>query len=227
MEQLRYPLMAWAIRNCMLSGRDWIIKVLIRIVCMMKISWMGCLFMSEIIWKGNISTGKNQVRDVYKRQRLQTVSGLSMIAWRRMVLMFMSSLLRILNRESGDILSGVWECLKIFQMPIMYSWMMHAMWPVVFLSLIHILRWCSGSYPYRKGTDRRYRSRSCKGNHRVQDVYKRQGQDVLCIYVAIGQKQSTVSSIVHTLESFGAMDYTVVVAATASELCLLYTSRCV
>ena len=49
-------------------------------------------------------------------------------------------------------------------------------------------------------------------------IINQKGKDVICIYVAIGQKQSTVSSIVHTLESFGAMDYTVVVAATASEL---------
>ena len=52
----------------------------------------------------------------------------------------------------------------------------------------------------------------------LDTIINQKGQDVFCIYVAIGQKQSTVSSIVHTLESFGAMDYTVVVAATASEL---------
>ena len=52
----------------------------------------------------------------------------------------------------------------------------------------------------------------------LDTIINQKGQVVLCIYVAIGQKQSTVSSIVHTLESFGAMDYTVVVAATASEL---------
>jgi F-type H+/Na+-transporting ATPase subunit alpha len=42
-------------------------------------------------------------------------------------------------------------------------------------------------------------------------------QPVFCIYVAIGQKQSTVAQVVDKLESYGAMDYTVVVAATASE----------
>ena len=52
----------------------------------------------------------------------------------------------------------------------------------------------------------------------VDTIINQKGQDVICIYVAIGQKQSTVSSIVHTLEAYGAMDYTVVVAATASEL---------
>ena len=46
----------------------------------------------------------------------------------------------------------------------------------------------------------------------------RKDQDVLCIYVAIGQKASTVANIVKTLEESGAMDYTTVVAATASEL---------
>lgn len=43
------------------------------------------------------------------------------------------------------------------------------------------------------------------------------GKPVYCIYVAIGQKGSTVASIVHTLEKYGAMDYTCVVAATASD----------
>ena len=40
---------------------------------------------------------------------------------------------------------------------------------------------------------------------------------MICIYVAIGQKRSTVSSLVETLTRNGAMDYTIVVAATASE----------
>lgn len=44
-----------------------------------------------------------------------------------------------------------------------------------------------------------------------------EGRPVYCIYVAIGQKASTVASIVATLEKFGALDYTVVVAATASD----------
>lgn len=44
-----------------------------------------------------------------------------------------------------------------------------------------------------------------------------EGKPVYCIYVAIGQKASSVASLVHTLEKFGAMDYTVVVAATASD----------
>ena len=44
------------------------------------------------------------------------------------------------------------------------------------------------------------------------------GQGVKCIYVAIGQKASTVANIVKTLEEFGAMDYTSVVSSTASEL---------
>ena len=43
------------------------------------------------------------------------------------------------------------------------------------------------------------------------------GKPVYCIYVAIGQKASSVASIVHTLEKYGAMDYTVVVAATAAD----------
>ena len=44
------------------------------------------------------------------------------------------------------------------------------------------------------------------------------GKDVICIYVAIGQKRSTVAQLVSTLDQAGAMDYTIVVSATASEL---------
>ncbi len=52
----------------------------------------------------------------------------------------------------------------------------------------------------------------------VDTIINQKGQNVKCIYVAIGQKASTVASIVNTLEEYGAMDYTTVVAATASEL---------
>lgn len=52
----------------------------------------------------------------------------------------------------------------------------------------------------------------------VDTIINQKGQDVKCIYVAIGQKASTVAGIVKTLEEYGAMDYTTVVAATASEL---------
>ena len=48
-------------------------------------------------------------------------------------------------------------------------------------------------------------------------IINQEGKDVICIYVAIGQKRSTVSSMVETLSRNGAMDYTIVVAATASE----------
>ena len=48
-------------------------------------------------------------------------------------------------------------------------------------------------------------------------ILNQKGQDVICIYVAIGQKRSTVASLVETLKRGGAMDYTIVVAATASE----------
>src|SRR5262245_31129112 len=48
-------------------------------------------------------------------------------------------------------------------------------------------------------------------------IINQKGLGVTCIYVAIGQKQSTVASVVDKLSSFGAMDYTIVVAATASE----------
>ena len=52
----------------------------------------------------------------------------------------------------------------------------------------------------------------------IDTIINQKGQNVKCIYVAIGQKASTVASIVKTLEEFGAMSYTTVVAATASEL---------
>ena len=52
----------------------------------------------------------------------------------------------------------------------------------------------------------------------IDTIINQKGQNVKCIYVAIGQKASTVASIVNELEEFGAMSYTTVVAATASEL---------
>lgn len=52
----------------------------------------------------------------------------------------------------------------------------------------------------------------------IDTIINQKGQDVRCIYVAIGQKASTVATIVKTLEEYGAMSYTTVVAATASEL---------
>ncbi len=48
-------------------------------------------------------------------------------------------------------------------------------------------------------------------------ILNQKGKDVICIYVAIGQKRSTVASLVAELQAGGAMDYTIVVAATASE----------
>ena len=52
----------------------------------------------------------------------------------------------------------------------------------------------------------------------IDTIINQKGQNVLCIYVAIGQKASTVASIVKTLEENGAMQYTTVVSSTASEL---------
>ena len=49
-------------------------------------------------------------------------------------------------------------------------------------------------------------------------ILNQKGKDVICIYVAIGQKRSTVAQIVETFQRGGAMDYTIVVSATASEL---------
>ena len=52
----------------------------------------------------------------------------------------------------------------------------------------------------------------------IDTIINQKGQNVKCIYVAIGQKASTVASLVKTLKEFGAMSYTTVVASTASEL---------
>lgn len=52
----------------------------------------------------------------------------------------------------------------------------------------------------------------------IDTILNQKGQDVICVYVAIGQKGSSVASIIDTLKKNGAMDYTVVVSSTASEL---------
>ncbi len=51
----------------------------------------------------------------------------------------------------------------------------------------------------------------------LDTIINQKGKGVICIYVAIGQKRSTVAQVVKTLQDYGAMDYTIVVAATASE----------
>src|SRR5208282_704745 len=51
----------------------------------------------------------------------------------------------------------------------------------------------------------------------IDTIINQRGQDVACIYVAIGQKRSTVAQLVEKLNRYGAMEYTIVVAATASE----------
>ncbi|MDR2870632.1 MAG: F0F1 ATP synthase subunit alpha [Deferribacteraceae bacterium] len=51
----------------------------------------------------------------------------------------------------------------------------------------------------------------------IDTIINQKGQNMICVYVAIGQKRSTVAQVVETLEKNGAMDYTIVVAATASD----------
>lgn len=51
----------------------------------------------------------------------------------------------------------------------------------------------------------------------VDTIINQKGKDVICIYVAIGQKTSSVARLAKTLEEFGAMDYTIIVSASASE----------
>ena len=58
----------------------------------------------------------------------------------------------------------------------------------------------------------------------VDTIINQKGKDVICIYIAIGQKASTVAGVIQTLTDHGAMDFTIVVSATASDPCLLYTS---
>jgi F-type H+-transporting ATPase subunit alpha len=51
----------------------------------------------------------------------------------------------------------------------------------------------------------------------VDTIINQKGKDVICIYVAIGQKASTVAQVVRTLQEYGAMDYSIVIKATASD----------
>lgn len=51
----------------------------------------------------------------------------------------------------------------------------------------------------------------------IDTIINQKGQDVVCVYVAIGQKTSTVAQLAKTLETYGAMDYTIIVSATANE----------
>src|SRR5207247_10449401 len=51
----------------------------------------------------------------------------------------------------------------------------------------------------------------------LDSIINQKGGDMICIYVAIGQKRSTVANVVKTLQDYGAMDYTVIVSATASD----------
>ncbi len=51
----------------------------------------------------------------------------------------------------------------------------------------------------------------------IDTIINQKGKDVICVYVAIGQKRSTVAQVVEKLREFGAMDYTIIVSATASD----------
>jgi F-type H+-transporting ATPase subunit alpha len=51
----------------------------------------------------------------------------------------------------------------------------------------------------------------------IDAILNQKGEDVICVYVAIGQKLSTVAQVVNTLETYGALSYTIVVSATASD----------
>ena len=51
----------------------------------------------------------------------------------------------------------------------------------------------------------------------IDTILNQKGKDVICIYVAIGQKASTVAKIVNTLKKYDAMDYSIVLSATASD----------
>src|ERR1700726_2079502 len=61
----------------------------------------------------------------------------------------------------------------------------------------------------------------------LDTILNQRGGDLICIYVAIGQKRSTVAQVVKTLEDYGAMDYTIVVSASASDPApMLYLAPC-
>jgi F-type H+-transporting ATPase subunit alpha len=51
----------------------------------------------------------------------------------------------------------------------------------------------------------------------IDTIINQKGNGVICIYIAVGQKRSTVAQVVRTLEEYGAMEYTIIVAATASD----------
>src|SRR5881409_1873386 len=51
----------------------------------------------------------------------------------------------------------------------------------------------------------------------IDTIINQKGQNVICVYVAIGQKRSTVAQVVKTLEEYGAMDYSIIVSASASD----------
>ena len=51
----------------------------------------------------------------------------------------------------------------------------------------------------------------------LDTIINQKGKDIICIYVAVGQKKSTVTKVIQTLKDFGALDYTIVVSASASE----------
>lgn len=52
----------------------------------------------------------------------------------------------------------------------------------------------------------------------IDTIINQKGKDVICVYVAIGQKASVIAGIVNTLERYGAMDYSIIVASTASDM---------
>ena len=52
----------------------------------------------------------------------------------------------------------------------------------------------------------------------IDTIINQKGKDVICVYVAIGQKASTIAGIINTLEEFGAMEYSIIVSSTASDM---------
>ena len=62
-----------------------------------------------------------------------------------------------------------------------------------------------------------WRPQTGKTSIATDTILNQKGKDVICIYVAIGQKASTIAKVVNTFKNGGAMDYTIVVASTASD----------
>src|ERR1022692_4770197 len=96
-------------------------------------------------------------------------------------------------------------------LPVWRSPMINSRWPrpMGIMASMALMPVCSGSLTGRRSTT--------PGAIALDTIINQKGGDVICIYVAIGQKRSTVAQVVKTLDDAGAMEYTIVVLASASD----------